>query len=76
MVPVMFYSTAADSWAMLASVLLFTGLLGAFLLVVSGRTTKIERLVEQRTAELRLGRRCCARLMTNWNRGSQIGLPN
>ena len=39
---------------MLAGALLFTGLLGAFLLGISGRTTKIERLVEQRTAELRL----------------------
>jgi light-regulated signal transduction histidine kinase (bacteriophytochrome) len=33
--------------------MLFTGLLGAFLLVVTGRTTRVEELVSLRTAELR-----------------------
>ena len=50
-----FYFTTTDSWAVLASVLLFIGLLSAFLLMVPGRTTKIETLVERRTNELRLG---------------------
>lgn len=49
-----FSYTALISWGVMASALLFTGLLGAFLLEISGRTQKIERLVEQRTAELRL----------------------
>jgi PAS domain S-box-containing protein len=41
-----------QAWSVLAGGLLFTGLLGAFLLVVTGRTAKIEELVAQRTAEL------------------------
>lgn len=40
------------AWSVLASVLLFTGLLGAFLLLVTGRTTRTERLVAERTREL------------------------
>ena len=39
-------------WSVLFGGLLFTGVLGAFLLVVSGRTAMIERLVEERTREL------------------------
>jgi light-regulated signal transduction histidine kinase (bacteriophytochrome) len=35
-------------WAVLAGGLLFTGLLGAFLLVVTGRTATVERLVAER----------------------------
>jgi PAS domain S-box-containing protein len=43
------------SWrssAVLASGLLFTGLLGAFLLIVTARATEVEELVVQRTVEL------------------------
>ncbi|MDH3444790.1 MAG: CHASE domain-containing protein, partial [Deltaproteobacteria bacterium] len=39
-------------WNVLLGGLLFTGMLGAFLLVVSGHTAATERLVEERTAEL------------------------
>ena len=49
-----FYLMEADSWAVLAGALLFTGLLGAFLLVISGRTAMIERLVKLRTEELNI----------------------
>jgi two-component sensor histidine kinase len=41
-----------QAWTVLASGLLFTSLLGAFLLVVTGRSSLIEQLVVQRTAEL------------------------
>ena len=41
-----------QSWAVLAGSLGFTGLAGAFLLVLTGRTATIEQLVVQRTAEL------------------------
>ncbi|HEV8113099.1 MAG TPA: CHASE domain-containing protein [Planctomycetota bacterium] len=41
-----------QSWYVLAAGLLFTGLLEAFLLVVTGRTDAIEELVARRTAEL------------------------
>jgi diguanylate cyclase (GGDEF)-like protein len=40
-------------WSFLAGGLLFTGVLGAFLLVVTGRTVRIEEVVAQRTLELR-----------------------
>ncbi len=40
------------AWAGLAGMLLFTGLLGAFLLVVSGRSAMVEQMVTARTAEL------------------------
>ncbi|RTK97390.1 MAG: hypothetical protein EKK65_12705, partial [Lysobacterales bacterium] len=40
------------AWAVLAGGLLFTGLLGAFLLAVSGRAAVVERLVEERTRAL------------------------
>jgi PAS domain S-box-containing protein len=43
---------AWQSWCVLAAGLLFTGLLEAFLLVVSGRTDAIEELVARRTSEL------------------------
>jgi signal transduction histidine kinase/ActR/RegA family two-component response regulator len=39
-------------WLVLASGLLFTSLSGAFLLVLTGRTARVERVVEERTAEL------------------------
>ncbi len=41
-----------QSSAVLAAGLLFTGLLGAFLLVVTSRATQVEELVVRRTAEL------------------------
>ena len=41
-----------QAWTVLAGGLLFTSLLGAFLLVVTGRSSLIEQLVVQRTAEL------------------------
>jgi len=40
------------SWMVLAGALFFTSLLGAFLLVLTGRTARTERVVEERTAEL------------------------
>lgn len=40
-------------WLVLSGGLLFTGILGAFLLVVTGRTVQIENEVAQRTIELR-----------------------
>jgi len=39
-------------WLVLASGLLFTSLSGAFLLVLTGRTVRVERVVEERTIEL------------------------
>jgi PAS domain S-box-containing protein len=39
-------------WAVRLGCLLLTGLLGAFLLVITSRTTQVERLVAERTAEL------------------------
>lgn len=39
-------------WLVLASGLVFTALLGAFLLVVTGSAANVEKLVEQRTASL------------------------
>jgi signal transduction histidine kinase/integral membrane sensor domain MASE1 len=52
-----------QAWGVLAGALLFTGLMEAFLLYVSGRTARIEEVVAQRTealsrtaAELRLSR--------------------
>ncbi len=41
-----------QAWTVLASGMLFTGLLGGVLLVVTGRAAWIARLVEERTAEL------------------------
>lgn len=49
------------AWTVLASGLFATGLLGAFLLVVTGRTTRIELLVAERTAELIEANRVLAR---------------
>ncbi len=40
------------AWAVLAGGLLFAGLLGAFLLVITGRASRVELLVAQRTADL------------------------
>ena len=42
-----------QAWALLAIGLLFTSILGAFLLAMSGRSFQIENLVTRRTAELR-----------------------
>ncbi|MBM3834834.1 MAG: PAS domain S-box protein [Verrucomicrobia bacterium] len=44
-----------QAWGVLAGGLLFTGLLGAFLLVTSGRTMAVQNLVSERTAELQAG---------------------
>ena len=41
-----------QAWAVLTGTLAFTGLAGAFLLVLTGRTATIEELVVQRTEEL------------------------
>jgi two-component sensor histidine kinase/integral membrane sensor domain MASE1 len=41
-----------QAWAVLAFALLLVGTLGAFLLVLTGRTSRVEQLVSQRTAEL------------------------
>src|SRR5207249_951019 len=41
-----------QSWAILTGALLFTSLLGSFLLVLTGRTAKVESLVAARTREL------------------------
>jgi len=41
-------------WLVLASGLLFTSLSGTFLLVLTGRTARVERVVAERTAELSL----------------------
>jgi PAS domain S-box-containing protein len=41
-----------NAWVALAGGLLFTSLLGAFLLVLTGRTARIEQLVAERTADL------------------------
>ena len=42
-----------QAWGVLAGGLLFAGLLGALLLIVTGRNLEIETLVDERTAELR-----------------------
>jgi diguanylate cyclase (GGDEF)-like protein len=42
-----------QAWSLLAAGLLFTGILGAFLLVVTERTVRVEEVVAQRTDELR-----------------------
>jgi diguanylate cyclase (GGDEF)-like protein len=42
-----------QAWGFLAGGLLFTGVLGAFLLVVTSRTVRVEEIVAQRTIELR-----------------------
>jgi PAS domain S-box-containing protein len=41
-----------NAWGVLAGGLLFTSLLGGFLLVLTGRTARIEELVNERTSEL------------------------
>jgi diguanylate cyclase (GGDEF)-like protein len=42
-----------QAWSLLAGGFLFTGVLGAFLLVITGRTVRVEEIVEKRTHELR-----------------------
>ncbi|MEW6160656.1 MAG: PAS domain S-box protein, partial [Verrucomicrobiota bacterium] len=49
-----------QAWGVLAGGLLFTGFLGAFLLVVTGRSAAVEELVNQRTGELQLLNRTLA----------------
>lgn len=41
-------------WLVLASGLLFTSLLGAFMLVMTGRTARVERIVDERTEALQV----------------------
>ncbi|MBE7465948.1 MAG: CHASE domain-containing protein [Planctomycetes bacterium] len=41
-----------QAWWMLAGAVMFSALLGALMLVVTGRTKQVERMVEARTAEL------------------------
>ncbi|MGH9391523.1 MAG: CHASE domain-containing protein, partial [Vicinamibacteria bacterium] len=43
---------SGSAWMVLAGMLLFTGLLQSFLLVLTGTTDRVERLVAERTAEL------------------------
>jgi PAS domain S-box-containing protein len=53
--PTLAYLAARQSlqpWLVLSSGLVFTSLLGAFLLIVTGRTTMIEQLMVERTAQL------------------------
>lgn len=42
-----------QAWSVLLEEVLFTGLLGGFMLLVTGQATLTQRLVEERTAELR-----------------------
>jgi PAS domain S-box-containing protein len=54
-VPTLEYLATRQSlqpWAVLIGGLLFTGLLGAFILILTGRTTIVEHLVAERTAEI------------------------
>jgi signal transduction histidine kinase/CHASE1-domain containing sensor protein len=44
-------------WVMLGGGLLFTSLLGAFLLIITGRAVRIEQLMVERTAQLEASRR-------------------
>ena len=44
-------------WAVLGSGLAFTGLLGAFLLIVTGRSAVIEQMMVERTAQLNASKR-------------------
>jgi signal transduction histidine kinase len=50
-----------EAWTLLAAGMLFTGLLGMFLLVIVGRDARVARLVEQRTAQLQEANRGLAR---------------
>lgn len=45
---------AWQAWTTLAGGLLFTGLLGALLLLITGQTGKIQKIVDERTNELRI----------------------
>jgi PAS domain S-box-containing protein len=58
--PTLEYLTARQSlqpWAVLGGGLAFTGLLGGFLLIVTGRAAIIEQLMVERTAQLEASRR-------------------
>jgi len=58
--PTLDYLVARQSlqpWAVLGGGLAFTSLLGAFLLIVTGRTTIIEQLMDERTAQLEASQR-------------------
>lgn len=45
---------ALQAWATLAGGLLFAGMLGALLLLITGHTGKVQKIVEERTNELRI----------------------
>lgn len=45
---------AWQAWATLAGGMLFTGMLGIFLLLITGRTDQIQKIVNVRTSELRI----------------------
>ncbi len=45
---------AWQAWATLAGGLLFTGMLGALLLLITGHTGKVQKIVDERTNELRI----------------------
>src|SRR2546426_6445965 len=58
--PTLAYLAARQSlqpWAVLSGGLAFSGLLGAFLLIVTGRATLIEQLMAERTAQLDASKR-------------------
>jgi signal transduction histidine kinase/integral membrane sensor domain MASE1 len=62
-----------QTWTLLAGGMLFTGLLGIFLLVIAGRGARIESLVEARTAELQRVNRELTRAVT---RSGQLELDS
>jgi signal transduction histidine kinase/CHASE1-domain containing sensor protein len=58
--PTLVYQAARQSlqpWTVLSSGLPFVGLLGVFLLIVTGRATVIEQLIDERTAQLAASQR-------------------
>jgi len=65
-----FFATEADNdtWIVLAGGLLFTSLLGVFLMIVSGRATQVEELVVERTEELTDANRDLEREITSRKR--------
>jgi PAS domain S-box-containing protein len=67
LVPTLEYLAARQSlqpWTVLVGGLLFTSLLGAFILILTGRATSIEQLVAERTAELSRANTALAREVT------------
>lgn len=55
---------SSAAWNLLAGGLSLTGLLGALLLILTGRTTRVEREVSQRTLEVRLRQAETERLLS------------